>query len=125
MLLMPTYTFKGEKAKQISPKMKDCFITEYTERYAEFAATVNEHLAEWNEDFDFFYPDKNGWSEEYAKFIAYHYKPVLERVNAGNHMFNMVELCVDINDDCNIYGYIDWLDCCIYMALDPRTFRKE
>ena len=117
MELKAQFIFEGKAVNLLTDEIKNYLITEFVERRDDFTKKVNSMYEKWNKEFDDTYPDKDGCSEEYLDFIwNKHSKPLMES-NSKDIYLNQVKLVSDVNNGCDIYGYVEKLDLRIYLTL--------
>lgn len=98
--------------------VKNYLIDEFQRRRAIAVDLVNPMYDQWNKEFDRLYPNVDGYSDEYNKFIDEKHKDALE---AANKLFelNLIELKSDCKNHGGFYGYCRMLDVTIELILKP------
>lgn len=115
--LIAKIVFKGENAVRLSQDVKNYLMNEFVDRRQIFVDMVNPMYEKWNKEFDAIYPGKDGYSVEYMRFIYNKHRKPLQIANDINIGLNEVKLCSDFDDNGDIYGYVEKIGVCIYLAL--------
>lgn len=73
----------------ISRFYRNVLTQEFIQRRNEVADYVNPHYEEWNEEFNSKYPEKDGYSIEYLKYIASMMQPYCDKVSKRSKVLEM------------------------------------
>ena len=108
----PVFTFKGNDVERLSKYQRQLLIKEFTDGYNVITDVINDNLEKWNNEFEKAYPDLNGESNEYQKFMQDRVDNICK--NYDNNYPNMyfrssLDACPD--------GHLKKMDVVIIMTL--------
>lgn len=110
-----TFTINFIFSQEIPEPMRTMVTNEFIERRNYACDLLNPCYDKWNEEFDKLYPDLDGTTDEYGKFITNKQDEILKQVNKRRFGLNLTT--IDSMKEPGDYG-----DLICRLRFNPKIF---
>ena len=110
-----TFTINFIFSQEIPEPMRTMVTNEFVERRNYACDLLNPCYDKWNEEFDKLYPDLDGTTDEYGKFITNKQDEILKQVNKRRFGLNLTT--IDSMKETGDYG-----DLICRLRFNPNIF---